>query len=117
MEQIRLKNGELVMFGSYNQGDCIDQLTADAQEFVPIVREQMGNDSANFVSELIDLAENGTESDQEWELIADGHRGLLVDAMNDLEAILNACENNPGTSKKAIIEAVRSIHSNIYNNL
>ena len=117
MEQIRLKNDELVMFGSYNQGDCIDQLTADAHDFVPIVREQMGNDSANFVSELIDLCEHGTESDEEWEMIADEHRQMLEDTLTELDAVLQMCENNPGMSKKKIIEAIKPIRDNIYNNL
>ena len=89
MEQIRI-NDEYVMFGSYNQGDCIDQLVADAYDFVPLVRDNMGNDAANFVSELIDLCEHGTDSDQEWEMIADSHRSALVDTSLELETyILN----------------------------
>ena len=116
MEQIRI-NDEYVMFGSYNQGDCIDQLVADAYDFVPLVRDSMGNDAADFVSNLIDLCENGTEADEDWEIIADGYHGMLNDTMTELEAILDKAEDNPGMSKKKLVEAVREVYNNIYNNM
>lgn len=85
--------------------------------FRELVYQYMGSQAAQVFEELIDEASGGKYEGDNWELIADGYFQMLTGTINALEEILDKAEDNPGFSKKKILEAVREVYRDLYQNV
>lgn len=85
--------------------------------FRELVYQYMGSQAAQVFEELIDEASGNKYEGDNWELIADGYFQMLTGTINALEEILDKAEDNPGMSKKKILEAVREVYRDLYQNV
>lgn len=72
-----------------------------------IIRGNLGRDCAELYEEV--LAEARGEDKEDYEKVADGYRGMAVDAMNALHEVLM----QPRLNRKRLEEIHRNLHKNL----
>ena len=85
--------------------------------FRELIYQYMGGEAAQTFEELIDEASGNKYEGDNWELIADGYFNQLTGTINALEEILNWADDNPGLSKRKVLEAVREVYRDLYQNV
>lgn len=112
MHVVELKNGKSVCVGGYR--DALD-----------VIREELGYEIANTLEEDITytLEEMRSERDiqeeekEEYERNCEGYRDMLLEAVEELDGVLESMESAKRINKEKLFLSLKRIRKNIWVNL
>ena len=112
MHVVELKNGQSVCIGGYL--DALD-----------VIREELGHEIVATLEEDITYAleEMRSERDiqeeekEEYERNCEGYRDMLLEAVEELDGVLESMENAKRINKEKLFLSLKRIRKNIWANL
>lgn len=112
MHVVELKNGKSVCVGGYRNA-------------LDVIREELGHEIAATLEEDITytLEEMRSERDiqaeekEEYERNCEGYRDMLLEAVEELDGVLESMENAKRINKEKLFLSLKRIRKNIWVNL
>ena len=99
---------------------CKDGSVDVIHEYTPervrqLVEDHIGMDAAHYVDDVHREMRRTRSDDEDWERVSDGYRNMLVDTMQELEAILG--QFNRRLNRDKLYTQLNNVYSNIYKNI
>lgn len=112
MHVVELKNGKSVCIGGYR--DALD-----------VIREELGyeiaatleEDIADTLEEMRSERDIQEEEKEEYERNCEGYRDMLLEAVEELDGVLESIENAKRINKEKLFLSLKRIRKNIWVNL
>lgn len=112
MHVVELKNGKSVCVGGYR--DALDVIREElGHEIVATLEE----DIADTLEEMRSERDIQEEEKEEYERSCEGYRDMLLEAVEELDGVLESMENAKRINKEKLFLSLRRIRKNIWVNL